>query len=329
MISVVLVLLAAILLWDGRIVAQVRFSGIPHRPSFARDFSRLPALLPAGAPAVLRIHRGLAHPYHDKGEFARELWGMPNQSILGYRFHKEQENLSEDLKQRLADALSQPGSFHRYLGPKMCGGYHADFAVRLGGDGKDCWMLVCLGCEEVLIRSDDGELICDLEPLGATLLRDIWSEHLGEPYKTVATRLPVLTEVLDSWEFKEYRRGHSEYPPGRRPAIAPGNVRQQTIYSTEFGADLKSPRFVYFLREETFVTEDDAISRLAELNDPDTIARDARNNISRVEQSFVIGPRLYAISARSEKDAAEMSGMRDRLYEYFETASPRELKQFE
>ena len=179
----VLILLAAILLLDGSIVAQVRFSGRAHTPSFERDFSRLPALLLAAKSAVHRIFRGLAHLYHDKKEFARQLWRTPNRSILGYRCHEQQENLSEDQKQRLRAILSQSDSFHPYLGPKLCGGYHADFAVLLGGDGKERWMLVCLGCGEVLIRSDDGELICDLEPLAAILLWEIWSEHPGEPHK--------------------------------------------------------------------------------------------------------------------------------------------------
>lgn len=325
----VLVLLAGILLLDGRIVAQLRFSGIAHQPSFERDFSRLPTLLPTGKSAVNQIYRGLAHPYGDQEEFVRQLWRTPNRSILGYRFRKEQENLSEDHKQRLAQILSRPDSFHPYLGPKLCGGYHADFAVMLGGDGKERWMLVCLGCGEVLIRSDDGEVICDLEPLAETLLEEIWSEHLGAPYKMVASRLPVPTEVLDSWSFKEYRRGHSKYPSGLRPAIAPENVREQRIYSIETGTDPDSPRYVYLLREETFATEEDANSRFGELYDPDTIAKKVLKGISLVEQRFVIGPRVYAISAVPERGGAELSGMRARLFDHLKAAHPRDVKQFE
>ena len=329
MIAGMMVLLAAILLLDGRIVAQLRFSGTAHRPSFERDFSRLSSLLPAGESAVHRIHRGLAHPFHDEEEFARQLWQTPNRSILGYRFHDQQENLSADLKERMALVLSKPDSFHPYLGPKMCGGYHADFAVMLGGDGKERWMLVCLGCGEVLIRSDDGEVICDLEPLAEILLREIWSEHLGEPYKVVASRLPVPTEVLDSWGFKEYRRGHSEHPPGLRPAIAPENVREQKIHSIETETDSDSSRYIYLLREETFATEEDAKSRLAELSDPNTIAKKVLKGMTLVEQRFVIGARLYAISAPPERGGEEIAGMRDRLFGHLKAAEPRDVKQFE
>ena len=323
-----LVLLAAILLWDGRIVAQVRFLGNAHQPSFERNFSRLTVLLPAREAAVHQIYRGLAHPYHDKEEFTRQLWRTPNRSILGYRFNEEQEHLSDDLKQRMARILSQPDSYHRYLGPKMCGGYHADFAVQLGGDGKERWMLVCLGCGEVLIRGDDGEVICDLEPLAEMLLREIWSEHLGEPYKTVESRLPIPSEVLEAWGFKEHERSYFQQL-SRMPRVAPDNIRKQTVFSRETEADGVSARFIYLLREETFTKEEDATSRLAELNDPDIIADKVRKGGNFVEQSFVIGPRVYVLSAQPNRGGAEIGGMRDKLADYCRAAEPRELKQFE
>ena len=64
----------------------------------------------------------------------------------------------------------------------MCGGYHADFAVRRESGGESKWFLVCLGCGEVLIYSKDKELVCDLEREAAQRLAEAWKDCQGIPF---------------------------------------------------------------------------------------------------------------------------------------------------
>ncbi|MCW1886516.1 hypothetical protein OKA04_17390 [Luteolibacter flavescens] len=322
-------LLAAILLIDGRVVALLRFAGTAHQPSFDRDFRQLETLLPAGDPEIQEVYQGLAHPYGNKDAFVRQLWESPNRSILGYRFHEQQEMLAPDLKEKMARVLSRQDSFTPYGGPKMCGGYHADFAVKLGGDGQVRWMLVCLGCGEVLIKSDDGEVICDLSPLAEVLLSEIWSEHRGDPHKVVGTRLPVEDSALTSWGFKEYTRSSAQLLPGKKPRIPPENIRTQTILSTETVGDPRGPRFVYMLREEAFSDDDAAANRVVELNAPAGPKDNARDGTPPVRRGFAIGSQVYVISAQMKYGGAEISDMEVRLRDYLKSEPLREVMQFE
>lgn len=131
----VLLLIVALAVWDGRTVAMIRFMGNAHRPSLDSDFERLGELLPVG-PELAEMNAGLPHPYHDKDEFFRELWKGGNQSIHGYRFYKRPEKPSAAVAATFGEVLADRRTFTPYGGPKMCGGYHADFAVRLESGGE-------------------------------------------------------------------------------------------------------------------------------------------------------------------------------------------------
>ena len=211
----VLLLIAALLVWDGRTVAMIRFAGNVHEPPLDSDFKQLGEVLPKSGAVLTEMYVGLSHPYFDKEEFVHELWSQPNRSIKGYRFQSQPATTSEVVKSAFVEVLSAGDSFRAYQGPKLCGGYHADFAVKLESGGVATWFLVCLGCGEVLIYSKDKELICELEPVAETRLREAWSDHLGEPFKLVQTRLPVSRDELEELGYTEYRRTHSDRPPGK------------------------------------------------------------------------------------------------------------------
>lgn len=323
-----LLMIAALLAWDGRTVAMIRFMGSAHRPSLDSDFERLGELLPAG-PVLAGMHAGLPHPYHEKDEFFHELWKGGNQSIHGYRFYKRPEKPSAAVAATFAEVLADSQSFRSYAGPKMCGGYHADFAVRLESGGESTWFLVCLGCGEVLIYSKDRELICDLEPVAETRLRDAWSEQLGEPFKLVNTRLPVSRDELEKLGYIEHRRTHSDRPPGKKPGVLPVNVRGQTIFRGGTEPDAESPLVVFVLREESFATEQEAAERLAELNESAVNAKVDHDGTVHICESFAIGTCVYAISTKPMDQAAPMQSMLDLFRRHFETTPPREVKQFE
>ena len=323
-----LLLIVALLAWDGRPLAMIRFIGTAHRPSLNPDFERLEELLPVD-PVFAELHGGLPHPFHDKGEFLRELWKSSNHSIHGYRFYDRPETPSAAVVAELVGVLADRRSFVAYGGPKMCGGYHADFAVRLDSGGESTWFLVCLGCGEVLLYSKDRELICDLEPVAETRLREAWSEQLGEPFNPVQTRLPVSRDELEKWGSTEYRRTHSDRPPGKKPRVLPGNVRGQTIFSGSTEPDAKSPLVVFDIREESFATEEAAAGRLAELNESAGNAAPNRDGTVHICRNFAIGTCVYTISTKPMDQAGPIQSMLDLFRRHIETTPPREVKQFE
>lgn len=321
-------LMIALLAWDGRTFAMLRFVGNAHQPSLNSDFERLEKLLPV-EPVFAELHAGLPHPFFDKDEFVHDLWKTSNHSVQGYRFYKRSETPSSEVVATFLDVLADKRSFTGYAGPKMCGGYHADFAVKLESGGEAARFLVCLGCGEVLIYSNDLGLICDLEPVAENRLRDAWSEHLGEPFTLVETCLPVPEEVLGEWGYKEYRRTHSKRPPDARPRVLPGNVRGQTIYSGDSDSGANAPFVVFSLREESFTTEEDAVGRVAELSALAGKIASGTGDNHHIHDCFAVGTRVYVISTKTKSQPAPAHEMLALLRRHFETASTREEKQFD
>lgn len=325
----VLLLIATLLVWDGRTVAMIRFAGNVHKPGLDSDFKQLDELLPRPGAVLAEMYVGLPHPYFDKEEFVRELWSQPNRSIKEYRFERQPATPSEVVKSAFVEVLSARESFHAYQGPKLCGGYHADFAVKVESGGVATWFLVCLGCGEVLIYSKDKELICELEPVAETRLREAWSEHLGEPFKLVQTRLPVSPAGLEKWGLTEYSRSLSDRPPGKKPRVLPGNVRGQTVFCGGTETDAESPLVVFNLREESFRTEEEAAGRVEELKEPAESPATGRDGSIRIEEIFSVGTQVYAISAKTQDQADPSRSLIERIRRHFETTAPQELKQFE
>ncbi|MEO7676825.1 MAG: hypothetical protein ABIV39_08705 [Verrucomicrobiota bacterium] len=94
-----------------------------------------------------KVLKGLPHNYFNEKKFVHELWNSSNISIHGYRFYKTPLESNKEFESVLYSLMTDQKSFTPYLGPKLCGGYHADFAVQF----DDFWYLVCLGCHEVLL----------------------------------------------------------------------------------------------------------------------------------------------------------------------------------
>ncbi len=173
--------LAAFLFRDSRLAAQIRFADNAHVPSVDADFSKLHHVTPPKSAKVTEAYPGLPHNFVDDEAFVRELWNSDNRSIHGYRFYSKPLALSADFKLVIHDLFTAEDTFTPYGGPKMCGGYHADFAVRLEDSGRDSWFLVCLGCHEILCFTEGVELICELKPDAYKKLLDAWRiQELGD-----------------------------------------------------------------------------------------------------------------------------------------------------
>lgn len=176
---------------DSRLVAQWRFAGGAHIPSVNENFSTLPKVIPAQSIPLSLLLRGLPHPFTDEKEYVRELWNSPNVSVHGYRFYKEPVAVSPEFREVLTAILPNAAAFTPYTGPKLCNGYHADFAAQFQKSGRTHWVLVCFGCGEVLMYSDRDALICELRPSAYKALYKAWKKSVADAEQDGETTEPA------------------------------------------------------------------------------------------------------------------------------------------
>lgn len=310
-----LLLIVALLVWDGRTAAMIRFAGEVHKPRLDSDFKQLDELLPQSSAVLAELYVGLPHPYFEKDEFARELWSQPNRSIKGYRFQRQPETPSDVVKSAFVEVLSAEESFRAYQGPKLCGGYHADFAVKLESGGVATWFLVCLGCGEVLIYSKDKELICELSHEAELRLEDIWRDHQKIPFALVGTRLPIGTPILTEFGIA----GQDAFNPTRLrydPAAAVGKVygRNQKLFWTSLGSDSAGVECSATLWEETCESPRQAELRLSELFGEIRSAK--RRKGAAVDEGFRIENRVYWLEAGRGDDQEDLRRILEQIRQY-------------
>lgn len=320
-----LLLIAALLVWDGRTVAMIRFAGEVHEPHLDSDFKQLDELLPKSGAVLAEMYVGLPHPYGEKDEFVRELWSQPNRSIKGYRFQRQPATPSEVMKSAFVEVLSARESFRAYQGPKLCGGYHADFAVKLESGGVATWFLVCLGCGEVLIYSEDKELICELVREAELRLEDIWRDHQNIPFALVGTRLPINQQVLGELELA----GHDALSSKRllyAPAASLGKAygRSQQLFWKMHGPDSVAINVSARLWEETYESPRQAEMRVKELFGQIRPARGRKG--TAVGEGFRFESRVYWLDGGRSVEQDDVERILEQIRRYCEETRPHDVR---
>jgi hypothetical protein len=72
----------------------------------------------------------------------------------------------------LQNLLMHASTYHVYVGPKRCGGFHPDYAVTWQRGDTTCTALICFGCEEIRIFDGTADTIHDLARDKVQMLRD-------------------------------------------------------------------------------------------------------------------------------------------------------------
>ena len=170
----VVLLVAGFVLWDTRLGAQLRFSGQIHEPRIDADFGKVDDFIPSEKANMTAFFFGLPHPGSEEEDFKHELWNSQNQSICGYRFYSEQSEPTAEIPSEIFRIFTTVGDFQPYGGKKLCGGYHADFAVKFEKDSREYWFLVCMGCSEVVAYSKGKKLFFELSDEAYYPLRELW-----------------------------------------------------------------------------------------------------------------------------------------------------------
>lgn len=161
-----------------RLVTTVRFFGTAHEPSVDGEFTDFENLLPEPDSTPIKFHAGLPHNFFDKSSFIRAVWLSRTKNFHGYRFFSKKWLPSGEFTDVVAQVLTDPKSFRAYRGPKLCGGYHADFLAQFETSQGKHTFLVCLGCHEVIVVSSRGSKIVELSTQSYDILFAAWKEEL-------------------------------------------------------------------------------------------------------------------------------------------------------
>lgn len=160
-----------------RLWTTVRFAGQAHVPSLDGDFARIDSLLPTADSQIASFHRGLPRNFDDTSEFLRAVWLSPTWSYHGYRFQFSEWRPSPAFRSLVHGALTQKQSFEAYGGPKLCGGYHADFVAEFTTSDGPVQFMVCLGCHEVLVFGPRGSSIVELSKKAYNSILKAWRDE--------------------------------------------------------------------------------------------------------------------------------------------------------
>ena len=108
------------------------------------------------------IWEGLPHPVSQKALFEKEKLRASVATLHDEPFYSRAAPVSAQSRAELQALLASPGTYIAYRGAKFCGGFHADFAIEWRANDRVYRALVCFGCHELLLASDDITLLCDL-----------------------------------------------------------------------------------------------------------------------------------------------------------------------
>ena len=100
---------------------------------------------------IFTLYEGLPHQFWDSKKLEEELANKRTIRITQFEFPFYARPLSvssEDIE-ALRQLATSSGSFLSYGGPKLCGGYHPDYALAWSDGTSTSYLLICFGCHEM------------------------------------------------------------------------------------------------------------------------------------------------------------------------------------
>jgi hypothetical protein len=119
---------------------------------------------------TLTLSEGLPHPAKEASVFTKEAQRRDTMTLADFKFYKPELKPAPDLDQRLRKLLADPSSYAMWS-QKRCGGFHPDWAAHWRSGRKEIHALICFGCKEVMILSEDQQLRYNLTPTAFTKLQ--------------------------------------------------------------------------------------------------------------------------------------------------------------
>lgn len=310
---------------DSRLGALRHIGGLSSLSGYDSDFSDLPAVLPPPTATLVSIYAGLPHPNQDIKRYTTELASARNIAIHGHRFYADPIKAPDALRLLLPEVLTNPATYEAYAGPKLCGGYHPDFAVELEADGKRHEFLVCLGCGEILIYANGKELHCDLQKDAFHRLARAWNDR--DPFKAAVRprRLPIERDVLTAWGYKETGSGTRPQRDWEKERFGRAAIRHQAIKSLAEVPDMPRTYFRFTIVEERYQTAAEAERRATDLTFTPAGLDSKMEPGLILRKGFAKDSKVYFIETDAIRFDMEIPAVLARLNEHCETTLPRDV----
>jgi hypothetical protein len=130
----------------------------------------------------VRVFEGLPHPLWERDVFAAEKASVRNFSLHDALFYVGPQRLTEEHRSLFRKIW--PVTVSPFRGEKLCGGFHADYALTWRDDERACAVLICFGCHEVAAFLPESDLRADLKGQGVVELRQLlrtYNKHRPAP----------------------------------------------------------------------------------------------------------------------------------------------------
>ena len=121
------------------------------------------------------VWEGLPHPF-EKELLETEQKRTETVRLHGDLFYQPGQRVNAEQAEKFRVALAAAAL--PFGGSKLCGGFHADYAVAWENDNGSSIARVCFGCGEIKFNTPQGETIADLSGEGRKVLGALF-----EPFK--------------------------------------------------------------------------------------------------------------------------------------------------
>jgi len=133
----------------------------------------------------LVVYEGLPHPGFEKADYEIELLRVPVFAVDKQMLYQRALAVEEADRGRLRTIFHDGEAWVKPMAGeyrmKLCGGFHADFAVGwLKKKDALAYALICFGCHEIRFVDRDHSVTTDLVPRGYADLRNILKEYRQE-----------------------------------------------------------------------------------------------------------------------------------------------------
>ena len=124
-----------------------------------------------------RLFEGLPHQFSEAVMLRSELASKDTFRIWEFDFYSAPVPTSPSDLQVLTRLASSSDTYVTFGGPKLCGGFHPDFALTWNDGTKRTSLLLCLGCSEMLFINDDRKFLVTIRHEFWEQFRDILDKY--------------------------------------------------------------------------------------------------------------------------------------------------------
>jgi hypothetical protein len=144
-------------------------------PEQIDQVARLPVVF--GTPSRVILFEGMPHPMLEKKLLAQEVSKNAEIQIDGQKFYKRPQTLQPADQIELLSLISKQSSHVPSVLMKLCGGFHADYALRWKVNGGTNTVLLCFGCHEMVIITSNFKLSTDISNDAYSRLKMLLSKY--------------------------------------------------------------------------------------------------------------------------------------------------------